>query len=104
MTAMKFNPTWTDQVLFQISAVTVESLTVYKDSVCKTCDAMDANIKVICFFFYKYLLFYFYLFYFPESECLHFSFLLSVCLSNLQSLFAFDVAILALFNEKDEAL
>ena len=55
MTAMKFNPTWTDQVLFQISAVTVESLTVYKDSVCKTCDAMDANIKVICFFFYKYL-------------------------------------------------
>lgn len=31
----------------QISAVTAQSLTVYKDSVCKTCDAMDGNIKVL---------------------------------------------------------
>nr|SVE94562.1 EOG090X0FS7 [Simocephalus serrulatus] len=31
--------------LHTISAVTAQSLTVYKDSVCKTCDAMDANIK-----------------------------------------------------------
>jgi len=31
--------------LHTISAVTAESLAVYKDSVCKTCDAMDANIK-----------------------------------------------------------
>jgi len=31
--------------LHTISAVTAESLSVYKDSVCKTCDAMDANIK-----------------------------------------------------------
>lgn len=26
--------------------MTAQSLTVYKDSVCKTCDAMDSNIKV----------------------------------------------------------
>ncbi|KZS19601.1 Uncharacterized protein APZ42_013910 [Daphnia magna] len=31
--------------LHTISAVTAQSLTVYKDSVCKTCDAMDSNIK-----------------------------------------------------------
>nr|SVE83963.1 EOG090X0FS7 [Daphnia pulex] len=31
--------------LHTISAVTAQSLTVYKDSVCKTCDAMDGNIK-----------------------------------------------------------
>nr|SVE73254.1 EOG090X0FS7 [Ceriodaphnia reticulata] len=31
--------------LHTISAVTAQSLIVYKDSVCKTCDAMDANIK-----------------------------------------------------------
>nr|SVE93320.1 EOG090X0FS7 [Moina brachiata] len=31
--------------LHTISAVTAQSLSVYKDSVCKTCDAMDANIK-----------------------------------------------------------
>jgi hypothetical protein len=34
-------------ILLQISAVTAQSLSVYKDSVCKTCDAMDGNIKVI---------------------------------------------------------
>jgi len=32
--------------LHTISAVTAESLSVYRDSVCKTCDAMDGNIKV----------------------------------------------------------
>nr|SVE74505.1 EOG090X0FS7 [Daphnia barbata] len=31
--------------LHTISAVSAQSLTVYKDSVCKTCDAMDSNIK-----------------------------------------------------------
>ncbi|KAK2702006.1 hypothetical protein QYM36_019392 [Artemia franciscana] len=31
--------------LHQISAVTSESLDVYKDSVCKACDLMDSNIK-----------------------------------------------------------
>nr|SVE77928.1 EOG090X0FS7 [Daphnia lumholtzi] len=31
--------------LHTISAVTAQSLTVYKESVCKTCDAMDSNIK-----------------------------------------------------------
>nr|SVE92714.1 EOG090X0FS7 [Megafenestra aurita] len=33
--------------LHTISAVTAQSLTVYKDSVCKTCDSMDANIKAM---------------------------------------------------------
>lgn len=30
----------------QISALTVDCVETYRDAVCKTCDAVDANIKV----------------------------------------------------------
>ena len=32
-------------ILRSVSALTVECLEVYRDAVCKTCDAVDSNIK-----------------------------------------------------------
>jgi len=33
-------------LFFQVSALTVDCLEIYRDAVCKTCDAVDSNIKV----------------------------------------------------------
>lgn len=40
---LRLNPC---KINFQISALTVDCVETYRDAVCKTCDAVDANIKV----------------------------------------------------------